>query len=614
MRFSKPGTDEKSRGLWPALNRREFLAGLLAPLLLSVEACSPRPKNEAVERLTPGPTPPVIVNHLGFPPKARKQVIVHVPETVSAVDFTVREISSQVTPIEFALPLNQTADDFGRHLVGDFSELEREGLYQIRVGSHRSVPFSLREDVWRRTLPKAVHYIRAQRCGAEVPGVHPVCHLDDARRSDTGEHVDVTGGWHDAGDLRKWMSSTLMTAFGLAWLLRFLGERWDPAGSGIEPILEEIRWGNRYFLAMQDADGLVWHDTAGGLNGDNGDNRWTDNEVGTDDDRTINPTKPGRVQAMFIALEATLFQTFQELDPAYARRCLEAALRCWKASSQGSGTGDVAWWTLAALELYRATGEERWADEAARLGGKLVLLQNTVFVGSQKLVRGFWRTAPGDPSPYTDVASWELPFHTDSTQLAIPPLVLLELAAALPGHAQAGRWRDAVRLHLDEFVLPMCSRSVYRIMPFGLFVGSPTPELYRPLAGRLTYRYFMPVRKQFWWIGTTAHLAGYAMTLARAARTFGEAAYRDLAYRQLEWVMGGNPFGACLMTGEGIRNPYPHSTFVGLIRGGIMNGIAGNASDEPILDTRNRLDWRTTEYWGLNSAHYIAAVSMLEAG
>ncbi|HOK47854.1 MAG TPA: hypothetical protein PLK67_18050, partial [Bryobacteraceae bacterium] len=85
----------------------------------------------------------------------------------------------------------------------------------------------------------------------------------------------------------------------------------------------------------------------------------------------------------------------------------------------------------------------------------------------------------------------------------------------------------------------------------------------------------------------------------------------DLAYRQMEWVMGANPFGACLMTGEGIRNPYPHSRFVGLIIGGIMNGIGGNVRDEPVLDTENGYDWRTTEYWSPHNAYYISAVSAL---
>lgn len=75
-----------------------------------------------------------------------------------------------------------------------------------------------------------------------------------------------------------------------------------------------------------------------------------------------------------------------------------------------------------------------------------------------------------------------------------------------------------------------------------------------------------------------------ARLLARASVIFRQRAYLDLAFRQLEWVMGANPFGARLMTGEGMNNPYPHSRYVGLIPGGIMNGIGGNPQDEPVLD------------------------------
>ena len=77
--------------------------------------------------------------------------------------------------------------------------------------------------------------------------------------------------------------------------------------------------------------------------------------------------------------------------------------------------------------------------------------------------------------------------------------------------------------------MPMAAHSAYAIVPFGVFLGSPTPETYRPLAGDLTYRYFMPVRKQFWWLGMTSHLECYALLLAEAAQAFGRAAYRDLA-------------------------------------------------------------------------------------
>ena len=572
------------------MKRRSFVGlGLSTPAAFLLAQQGP-PREERVEIMTPDATPAIALNHLGFTPKSGKTVIFRDSSEDAPDKFTIRDIAGSFRQTR---PLKPFASDVIRCLAGDFSDLDREGMYQVSVGEERSTPFFIRADVWRRTLPKAVGYYRYQRCGVEVPGVHPACHLDDARRRDNGQHVDVTGGWHDAGDLRKWMSATLMNVIGLLRLARNLGEKWDAAGSGLAPILEEVRWGNRYFLKMQDADGLVWADTAGGVNGDNSDNHWTDNRIGTDDDRYLNPAKSGRNQALFVCAEAMMAQAFQATDAAYAQTCRTAAERCWAASKRQGGAGDLAWWILAALEMRNAT-------EAARLGGELAALQTTEFIAAQKEVRGFWRVSDRDRVPYTDAV------HS-----ALPPLALLELAKAQPKHPDAGRWRDAVRMHLEEYVLPMSAHSAYAIVPFGVFLGSPTPETYRSLAGELTYRYFMPVRKQFWWLGMTSHLECYAVLLAEAARVLENDRYRALALRQLEWVMGANPFGACLMTGEGMRNPYPHSRFVGLIPGGIMNGIAGNTKDAPVLDTEYGFDWRTTEYWSPHNAYYLWAVSLL---
>jgi hypothetical protein len=301
-----------------------------------------------------------------------------------------------------------------------------------------------------------------------------------------------------------------------------------------------------------------------------------------------------------VAVQAMAAQAFRASDAAYAKQCLAAAQRCWSAAQREGNTGDLAWWVMAALEMRGAAGRDPYASEAAQLGGRLLALQDANFAGGQKEIRGFWRAGERDRNPYTDAV------HS-----ALPALALLELARALPEHASAARWRDAVRLHLDEYATPLAAHSAYAIVPFGVFLGSPTAETYRPLAGDLTYRYFMPVRKQFWWLGMTSHLECYALLLAEAAQAFGHTPYRDMAYRQLEWVMGANPFGACLMTGEGMRNPYPHSRFVGLIPGGIMNGIAGNTKDAPILDMQNGFDWRTTEYWSPHNAYYLWAVSTL---
>lgn len=595
------------------MERRKFL--LLAPAAVSAAEAwqSPQPspamiaEQQRLETLRPTPQPAIAMNHLGFRPEGRKTVIYRLTGGAAPAEFSVRDIGGPPKPFRLTFPLKKVKSDLGDCMVGDFSELKREAMYQVMVGNELSVPFFIRPDVWRRTLPKAVSYFHAQRCGVAVPGYHPACHLDDARRRDNGKYVETTGGWHDAGDLRKWLHNTLYGGFGLMYLARNLGEKWDLAGSGLAPVFEEMRWGNRYFLKMQDTDGLVWSDVGGGVNDDNSDNHWTDNKPGNDDDRYLNPYKIGHNQAMFTLLQALVAQIFRGSDPAYAQSCLDAATRCWvgaggkdrcwPVSSLCENTREMTWWVLAALELHRATGKDIYRTTAEALSEQLLSRQVTEFVGSQKQIRGYWRGQGAGTVPYLN---------------GMTPFALLELVAAFPEHARAGRWRDAVRQHLDECVLPMCSHSAYRIMPVGLFFGSPAQELYRPLAGDLTYRYFKPTADKLWASGCTSHLEAYAVFLARAGKVFSNREYTDLAHSQLEWVMGANPFAACLMTAEGMRNPYPHSRYVGLIPGGLPNGIAGDRRDEPVLDTQLGFDWRTVEYCTPHNAHYIWAVSELE--
>ena len=583
------------------MKRRQFLTTLAAlpALPAAARAQEGPPVVEPVEKMTAPKWPTIALNHLGFRPKVGSKVlVVRALTSPHPEEFTLTDVSER--PFRFTRVLAAARSDFGPSLTADFTDLERPGMYQITVGDEHSVPFFIDEQVWRRTLPKAVGYYRYQRCGVEVPGVHPACHLDDARRRDSGQHVDVAGGWHDAGDLRKWMDVTMLNGIALLNLMRNLPEP-RPGDPTHEQILEEVRYGNRYFLKMQDADGKIWADAAGGVNGDNSDNHWTDNIIGTADDRYVNPQKRSGTAAVFATLQGLVGQCYARSDADYAKRCLEAGIRAWRAFGQPpQATDDLAWWTMAACELYRATREAEFREHGVRLGRALMKQQNTSFLANQRQVRGFWMN--GD-QPYIDVVN-----------SALPPLALLELHATFADAEDRSRWLDAVRLHIDEYLVPMAERNAYRILPLGLFIGSPTPETYRPLAGGLTYRYFHPVRKQFWWQGANCHLASNALLLACFFRLNANQrkSYIDLAYRQLEWIMGANPFGACMMTGEGMRNPFPHSRFVGLIPGGVMNGIAGNMEDEPILDMQYTQDWRTCEYWSPHVAFYIWANSVLE--
>ena len=94
------------------------------------------------------------------------------------------------------------------------------------------------------------NYFPTQRCGDSPTGWHAPCHLDDARRVDTGEHVDLAGGWHQSCDLRKWMFGTPFGLVGLSQLGLLKNPRWDRG-----QIADELRWGNRYFHHMVRPDG-----------------------------------------------------------------------------------------------------------------------------------------------------------------------------------------------------------------------------------------------------------------------------------------------------------------------------------------------------------------------
>jgi hypothetical protein len=162
-------------------------------------------------------------------------------------------------------------------------------------------------------------------------------------------------------------------------------------------------------------------------------------------------------------------------------------------------------------------------------------------------------------------------------------------------------------------VEPLMGKSAYGVMPFGGFKGSPTAELYRSLEGQLTYRYFMPVRKQFWWLGLNGHLGSHALMLATAAKDLGQTRWREMAYRQFEWMTGANPFGISMASGIGTHVAKPYSVFVGVIPGGFMNGVCGNSDDEPVMDLGRSPTWRSNEYWSPHVGYFEWTQSVLEA-
>ncbi len=301
---------------------------------------------------------------------------------------------------------------------------------------------------------------------------------------------------------------------------------------------------------MQDSDGLVWADVGGGINGDNSDNHWTDNVNGTTDDRWINTDKKPGIQAMFVMAQALTSEAFLGSDATYSTQCMNAAARCWSVSNRtGPNTVDLAWWVMAAAEMYRITGKDIYRDELIRLASQVASVQFAAPPNSQLPLRGFFPMWPGNAQPLRD------PVHS-----ALPAYCLLRASKIISGASSelSARWSTAAKLYLDGYVLPMAAKSAYSVIPYGLFLQPGTADLYRSLGGGYSYRFFMPTKDTSrLWAGLNSHLLGHALLLLEAGTQFGDSRYRDLAFSQLEWVFGANPFAASLATGLGSRQPAP---------------------------------------------------------
>ena len=163
----------------------------------------------------------------------------------------------------------------GRYLVGDFSVLQRPGVYRAVLpaagkqgeAAAWSFPFVVADGVYSRLPGLFLDYVHSQRCGDFEDELRGPCHLDDGLRSDTGEAVDAAGGWHDAGDLRKWMATTPSPIFGFFELKNRLGlarNNWREKPYE-DDFLAEAAWGLRWMLKMQDPrTGMFFEDVGGG--------------------------------------------------------------------------------------------------------------------------------------------------------------------------------------------------------------------------------------------------------------------------------------------------------------------------------------------------------------
>ncbi|MCU1297150.1 MAG: glycoside hydrolase, family 9 [Acidobacteriaceae bacterium] len=482
-----------------------------------------------------------------------------------ASDLTAHEFSvikQQTGQIVLTKPVEQTTTPLGKYQVLDFSEVRQPGTYVIKAGDILTRSFRIGDDAWLDSIWKAVNFMYSERCGTEIPGIHGRCHQDIYTVHDD-ERIVVNGGYHDAGDL----SATGNTP-GMVYALLSLADSLKRQGEDpvlYNRLLEEARWGLNWVLKTRFGDG---YRSTGQLV-----SYWTDGIIGTADDRfgqaINNPEWNFRVSGV----EALASRILKDSDPELANRSLVIAAEDWKYAVEGLkaaaplaevyGAQDelerTSFGVVASVELYLATGDDRYAQEAIVLGDQVLASQERTLQPWTIPLTGYFYTTPKRENLFHR-------FHIGQEQEPIMALTLL--CEAFPDHEKWMKWYSAVVLHSQYYLKPASVvDEPYSVLPAAVYRESearliPEAKNWTPLRAADRDAYVEEVRRGiplgggnylrrfpvwFDFRGNSSVLLSQAKALSAAGQLRGDLEAEDLAQKQAQWFVGLIRFAASVM-------------------------------------------------------------------
>jgi hypothetical protein len=505
---------------------------------------------------------------------------------------------------------------------GEFTDFRTPGSYQIETDKQISHPFAIREDIYDRILSGYLTFLRAQRCGCAVLGVHDACHCDDGVLDRDGSPWPVTGGWHDAGDFRKWLAFTQHHLHALATMLERAADRLTAGGIDLSLLREEMAWGNRFFHGMVDGDGQVFEDVGGGRSpkgsalsydrdwwfenhpgcyGDASDNRWTDNQPGSGDERMVRTTYNPLVQWLFVATQARIAR---HLPGEEAARCLALARRAAEYGRRhpyDRRTLFVAAELCGHLELL-AAGENAPSHASIRVLAQILLERQVPVHGG---LSGYFMEQGGNDA-YRSIAF--------AAEPALALLRLYELRDIVGDERLAEAARNAVGVMISNYLLADARSNPFGLTPYGVYFAVPQPERqsFRDAGQGRGVRTFMhPYNHAGIVHGTSSVVLSHAHLMARAARLFCEPQWKAAAERLLQWCLGHNIRNRSLFSGIGYRQPVGYSFRIPQIPEATMTGFIGRPDDTPYLEESTAIEWNTLEYWSIPFVHAAQAACWL---
>jgi len=554
-------------------------------------------------------------SHTGYQTGATKTAVA---SDLMASEFTVLRVNDNALGEVVLRNSIQTAKTrLGTFQVMDFSEVNAPGSYVIRAGDRTTRPFSIGEAVWNGTIWKALNFFYGNRCGFDVPGSHPVDHLDWFATHGE-QRITMSGGWHDAGDLSQGLINTGEATYSMFALAERLRQR-DDDPALVARLIEEAKWGLDWVLRVRFDGGYRMAFASHNL--------WTNNIVGDADDRMREAKNNPNANYIAAAAEAIAYRVLKESDPALAARSLRIAEEDWSYAIVGV-EGPSTWHTpafaatrmelagigiTASLELYRATRQKKYADKAVELARVITESQQRRPVGSSFPLAGFFYTGPDRDTLFHQ-------FHRGNDQA--PIVALSQLVETLPDHPDWMKWYSTVALYAEYQKRSATTTAPYGVLPAYVYrvadaekevadsgaIHMATREAYRaqvlagmPLGDGWHLRAF-PV----WFArrGNFGVLLSQAKALSAGARLRGDRAAMDLAQQQAQWIVGRNPFVQSTMYGEGYDWAQQYSVSSGDFVGSLPVGMqSAGVSDLPYWPSQNMYVYK--EVWVHSTSRWL---------
>jgi hypothetical protein len=606
----------------------------------------------------------ILTNQVGYDASGPKKAVVqaHAGDVFSA--FTVKsfpggEVVLSGTPRHDG-PVRRWKDwDFW---TVDWSAVDKEGSYIIEcvlqagaaAGTVRSHPVLVQKNALERnTLSDVIYYFKGQRSS----GLWDKADRKIAFEGKSGT-VDMRGGWFDAsGDYGKHLShlsfstyfnpqQVSLTVWSLFGTLRELERRGEPYFKQYQKrILDEALFGADYLVRSKDPKGSFYIT----VSGRGPEKKPEDRRIAAKAERHIILTPEtkdkfrdyGREK---IAGDAAYEAGWREGAGLSIAALAMAAARAGAPGSEGYGVSkgegdfrsadylkaaedafafleknnllfandgkenilDDYCALVAATELFKTTGKQEYRAAAARRAASLAARLTSGAAGGITH-ENYWRADDAD-RPF---------FHPVDAGL---PVISLLGYAEIADEAGRAKALDAVRKSLG-YELAVTTEVAN---PFGY-----SRQLVQSKGGAGTRRtsFFFPHDTETapWWQGENARLGSMAAASRLAARYFGnDSAFADklraFGRDQVNWILGLNPFDACMLHGKG-RNNIAYMFFDSYeytnAPGGICNGITGGYTDDEDIDFGLRFaatgkddDWRWAEQWLPHAAWYLYAVSI----